>query len=120
MLAEEDADALLLAFDASAAAGATDELRTIEQNLDMPNDWRSFKRQYDRDEILPALIGAGYRGRDGARRIHDLMRNYPREVFERDRDAGRMPNGESGLAFRLHIATGGRLPSESYLAKLLI
>ena len=31
MLAEEDANALSLAFDASAAAGGTDELRTISK-----------------------------------------------------------------------------------------
>jgi hypothetical protein len=118
-LAPEDADDLLRAMDSAADARDGAAQRSIEQGLAWPSDWRSAKRQFERDEALIIAARRGYRGRDGARRLHKLAQHYAATAFERDRRLGHIPAGDLGIAHRLLSANSGKLPSESYLAKLL-
>jgi hypothetical protein len=119
-LAPEDADALLAAIEAAEGAASTDDLHAIEQFLEYPTDWRSAKRQIERGEVIKFLIGEGFRGRAGAWRLHLAARRYPATTFERDRRSGRVPGGELTAVFHLMNANGGCMPTENYLAKLLI
>ncbi len=114
-LAPEDADVLLAAFNASAQARWDDGVTSIESELGLPAKWRSMKRQIDQASVLALCVGAGFRGRDGARRLHDATRKYQTHRY---RD-GHIPDGESGVAFRLWKAYGAELPAEGTLAKLL-
>ena len=118
--APEDADAWLAAIEKAEDAASTDKLRTIEQFLEYPTDWRSAKRQIETGEIIKFLIGEGFQGRAGARRLHLAAQGYPLTAFERDRQSGCVPGGQLTVVFHLMNANGGRMPAENYLAKLLI
>lgn len=117
-LAPEDAAAFLSALKPPPAA-ADDGARSIDVGLGWPATWRTMVRLADRADVLALCVGAGYRGRDGAKRLHQIGRRYQSASYKRDLRSGHVPNGESAMAFRLLQASGGRLPTESTLAKLL-
>jgi hypothetical protein len=111
-LAPEDDDALLAAFKASAQARWDDGVTSIESELGLPAKWRSIKRQTDQASVLALCVGAGFRGRDGARRLHLAARRYQIR-------RSRTPDDDSDVAYRLWQVYGEALPAEGTLAKHL-
>lgn len=114
--APEDADALRAAFEASAAARWDDGAISIESGLGFPPKWRSMKRLADQAAIFAECAAAGYRGREGAKRLHDAARKFSAARYR----YGAEPECESDrIPFRLWEVFGGDLPAQSTLAKAL-
>jgi hypothetical protein len=102
--APEDALAFSDALKKAAIAKPGARMRTVEDFMGWPSDWRFRRRLIEKQEAITILVSHGYVGRGGAKRVIDVARRGD-------------PNARLAKAVRKLLADGPL--SEDSLAKSL-